>query len=125
MKSSFWRSNDNIGGGVWYTATMADGPDKWTILANADKGKDPSSSEVMFGTFNGRPASLWEMMQDTARNAAYFPAVPLARISGRTTAEAKVKGLMVNSARQRVVLHYDRDVSSRRICGRASMDFKC
>ncbi len=76
-----------IGGGVWYTATMADGADKWTILANADKGKDPSSSEVMFGTFNGRPESLWEMMQDTARNTAYFPAVPLARFSAETVAE--------------------------------------
>ena len=28
-----------VGGGVWYTATMADGADKWTVLANADAGR--------------------------------------------------------------------------------------
>jgi hypothetical protein len=42
----------------------------------------------MFGTFNGEPESLWEMMQDTARKTAYFPAVPLARFSAK-----KVVGL--------------------------------
>jgi len=75
-----------IGGGLWYTATMTDVPGKWTILANADKGKDPSSSEIMFGTFNGKVESLWEMMQDTARGAAYYPAVPLTRFSVKTIA---------------------------------------
>jgi len=73
-----------VGGGVWYTATMADGADKWTVLANADAGRDPSSSEIMFGTFNGKPESLWEMMRDTARKTAYFPAVPLTRFSAKT-----------------------------------------
>ena len=63
---------------------MADRADKWTVLANADAGKDPSSSEIMFGTFNGKPESLWEMMQDAARKTAYFPAVPLTRFSAQT-----------------------------------------
>ncbi|MBL7220476.1 MAG: VCBS repeat-containing protein [Phycisphaerae bacterium] len=75
-----------IGGGLWYTATMTGAPGKWTILANADKGKDPSSSEIMFGTFNGNVESLWEMMRDTARRAAYYPAVPLTRFSAKTIA---------------------------------------
>jgi hypothetical protein len=75
-----------IGRGIWYTATMPDGPSKWTILANADKGKDPSSSEIMFGTFNGNVESLWEMMQDTARGVAYYPSVPLSRFSAKTVA---------------------------------------
>jgi hypothetical protein len=86
-----------VGGGVWYTATMADGEDKWTVLANADAGKDPSSSEIMFGTFNGEPESLWEMMQDTARNTAYFPAVPLARFSAKTVVslDPPVRGVAI------------------------------
>jgi len=86
-----------IGRGTSYTATMADGPGKWTILANADKGKDPSSSEIMFGTFNGEVESLWEMMQDTARGVVYYPAVPLTRFS--TTAigafDKPVRGVAV------------------------------
>ena len=75
-----------VGGGVWYTATMTDTPDKWTALGNADKGKDPTSSEIMFGTFNGSVESLWEMMQDTAKGVAYYPAVPLTRFSTKTIA---------------------------------------
>jgi len=86
-----------IGGGVWYTATMTDAPGKWTILANADKGKDPSSSEIMFGTFNGKVESLWEMMRDTARGAAYYPAVPLSRFSTKIIAslDKPVRGVAV------------------------------
>ena len=86
-----------IGGGVWYTATMTDAPGKWTILASADKGKDPSSSEIMFGTFNGKVESLWEMMQDTARGAAYYPAVPLTRFSAKTIAslDKPVRGVAI------------------------------
>jgi len=75
-----------IGRGVWYLATMADGQGTWQILSNADVGKDPSSSEIMFGTFNGEPASLWEMMQDTAGKVAYYPAVPFERFSAKTIA---------------------------------------
>ena len=75
-----------VGGGIWYIATMTGTPGKWTILANADKGKDPSSSEIMFGTFNGKVESLWEMMRDTARGAAYYPSVPLTRFSTKTIA---------------------------------------
>ena len=86
-----------IGGGVWYTATMTDAPGKWTILANADKGKDPSSSEIMFGTFNGKVESLWEMMRDTARGAAYYPAVPLTRFSTKIIAslDKPVRGVAI------------------------------
>jgi len=86
-----------VGGGVWYTGTMTAAPGKWTILANADKGKDPSSSEIMFGTFNGQVESLWEMMQDTARGVAYYPAVPLTRFSGRTAAslDKPVRGVAI------------------------------
>ena len=75
-----------IGRGIWYTATMAGGAGKWTILASADKGKDPSSSEIMFGTFNGNVESLWEMMQDTSKGVAYYPAVPLTRFSTKAIA---------------------------------------
>ena len=75
-----------IGRGVWYLATMIDGQGKWQILSNADIGKDPSSSEIMFGTFNGEPASLWEMMQDAAGGVAYFPSVPLERFSAKAIA---------------------------------------
>ncbi|MCP4378848.1 MAG: VCBS repeat-containing protein, partial [bacterium] len=78
-----------VGGGLWYTGKMTDTSGKWTVLASADKGKDPSSSEIMFGTFNGEVASLWEMMQDTARGAAYYPAVPLTRFSVKTIAALK------------------------------------
>jgi len=86
-----------VGGGLWYTGTMTDAPNKWTILANADKGKDPSSSEIMFGTFNGKVESLWEMMQDTARGAAYYPSVPLTRFSARTVAsfDKPVRGVAI------------------------------
>ena len=86
-----------VGGGLWYTATMIDGPGKWTILGNADKGKDPSSSEVMFGTFNGKVESLWEMMRDTARGVAYYPAVPLTRFSTKAVAsfDKPVRGVAV------------------------------
>ena len=86
-----------IGRGVWYTATMAGGPDRWQILANADQGKDPSSRDVMFGTFNGEVASLWEMMQDVARGVAYYPAVPLTRFSAKTIAnlDGPVRGVAV------------------------------
>ena len=86
-----------IGRGVWYTATMADGPGKWTILANADKGKDPSSSEIMFGTFNGEVESLWEMMRDTAKGVAYYPAVPLTRFAARgiATLDKPVRGVAI------------------------------
>jgi len=75
-----------VGRGVWYLATMSGTPEKWEILSNADKGIDPSSSEVMFGTFNGEPESLWELMEDTARGVAYFPAVPLTRFSVKAIA---------------------------------------
>ena len=86
-----------IGGGIWYTATMSDAPGKWTILANADKGKDPSSSEIMFGTFNGKVESLWEMMRDTARGAAYYPAVPLTRFSVKAIAsfDKSIRGVAI------------------------------
>ncbi|MDP6545210.1 MAG: VCBS repeat-containing protein [Phycisphaerae bacterium] len=86
-----------IGGGLWYIATMTDAPGKWTILASADKGKDPSSSEIMFGTFNGKVESLWEMMRDTARGAAYYPAVPITRFSTKTIASfgKPVRGVAV------------------------------
>ena len=86
-----------VGGGLWYAATMTDRPGKWTILANADKGKDPSSSEIMFGTFNGNVESLWEMMRDTARGVAYYPAVPLTRFSAKAIAtfDKPVRGVAV------------------------------
>ena len=86
-----------VGGGLWYTATMTDAPGKWTILANADKGKDPSSSEIMFGTFNGKVESLWEMMRDTARGVAYYPAVPITRFSAKNIAsfDKPVRGVAI------------------------------
>ena len=86
-----------IGGGVWYLATISDSPAKWEILSNADKGLDPSSSEIMFGTFNGEPESLWELMEDTAKGVAYFPAVPLTRFSVTTITdlEKPVRGVAV------------------------------
>jgi hypothetical protein len=85
------------GDGVWYQATITDDLDRWTVLANADKGKDPSSIRIMFGTFNGEVESLWEMMEDTARGLAYFPAVPLTRFSARVIAslEEPVRGVAV------------------------------
>jgi hypothetical protein len=76
-----------IGGGVWYLATISDSPGQWDVLSNADKGVDPSSSEIMFGTFNGEPESLWELMEDAAKDVAYFPAVPLTRFSLKTIAD--------------------------------------
>ncbi len=87
-----------IGRGTWYTATMADGDAKWTILGNADKGKDASSSEIMFGTFNGEVESLWEMMQDTADGVAYYPAVPISRFSAKTIATlgTSVRGVAIH-----------------------------
>ena len=86
------RENDILyyaGSGIWYLATMEDGPGQWKILSNADKGKDPSSSEIMFGTFNGEVESLWEMMEDNARNTDYFPAVPLTRFSAQVIGSFK------------------------------------
>jgi len=77
------------GRGVWYLATMSAGPGTWEVLSNADKGIEPSSSEIMFGTFNGEVESLWEMMQDTARGVAYFPAVPLERFSAKLVADLR------------------------------------
>ncbi|NQU25859.1 MAG: VCBS repeat-containing protein [Candidatus Nealsonbacteria bacterium] len=75
-----------VGGGVWYLATVSGSHSKWEVLSNADKGVDPSSSEIMFGTFNGEPESLWELMEETAKNVAYYPAVPLTRFSAKTIA---------------------------------------
>ena len=85
------------GNGTWYLAAMTEEAGKWNLLANADQDKDPSSSEVMFGTFNGDAESLWEMMQDTARGVAYFPAVPLARFSAQSVAafDQPVRGVAV------------------------------
>ncbi len=89
-----------IGGSVWYTATMADGDvgaGKWTILASADEGKDPSSREIMFGTFNGKVETLWEMMQDTAQGVSYYPAVPFTSFSAKTIAsfDKAVRGVAI------------------------------
>jgi hypothetical protein len=86
------------GRGVWYLATMSAGAGAWEILSNADKGIDASSSEIMFGTFNGEPESLWEMMQDTAKGIAYFPAVPLERFSAKAVADLgqPVRGVAVH-----------------------------
>jgi len=86
-----------VGGGAWYSARMSDAPDRWTILADADKGKDASSSEIMFGTFNGKVETLWEMMQDTARGTAYYPAIPLTRFSAKIVAslDKPVRGVAV------------------------------
>ncbi len=86
-----------IGRGVWYLATMTDSPGEWEVLSNADKGIDPSSSEIMFGTFNGEPESLWELVDDIAKGVAYFPAVPLTRFSVTNVAglQKPVRGVAV------------------------------
>jgi len=85
------------GRGIWYLATMEDGPGQWKILSSADKGKDPSSSEIMFGTFNGQVESLWEMMQDHAKGVDYYPAVPLTRFSakGIGSLDRSVRGVAI------------------------------
>jgi len=84
------------GRGVWYLASLA-APEKWDVVSNADKGIDASSSEIMFGTFNGEPESLWEMMQDAAKGVAYYPAVPLTKFSVKQIADLgkSVKGVAI------------------------------
>jgi hypothetical protein len=78
------RRNDILyyaGGGKWYEARFVsdDEPSRWDLLADADEDVDPTSSRIMFATFNGRVESLWEMMVDFAAGRAYFPAVPFTR----------------------------------------------
>jgi len=86
-----------VGSGVWYLATMSDSPGAWEVLSNADKGLDPSSNEIMFGTFNGEPEGLWELVEDITKGVAYFPAVPLTRFSVTNVAdlEKPVRGVAV------------------------------
>jgi len=68
-----------VGGGKFIKARMADGD--WELLGDADEGVDRGSADIMFGVFNGAVEQLWAMMEDFAKDRAYFPAVPFTRFS--------------------------------------------
>jgi len=53
-----------VGSGTWYKAKMTKVPGEWQLVSSADKGVEKTSNKIMFATFNGSVASLWEMMQD-------------------------------------------------------------
>jgi len=68
-------------GGRWYAARLEELQDlsKWLLVGDADAGKDATSDQIMFGTFNGRVDRLQEMMADMAAGRYYFPARPIAQ----------------------------------------------
>ena len=55
------------GGGKWVIAEIKDlaKEESWTLIRDADAGLEATSDKIMFGTFNGRVDSLWEMMTDS------------------------------------------------------------
>ncbi len=77
-----------IGGGKWHVARIAENPDAaWELVGDADEGKDTKSIEIMFATFNGSVARLWDAGQDMAAERHYFPPVPFGTFTAQPVAK--------------------------------------
>ncbi len=76
-----------VGGGTWHKAQMGEADAPWTLLGNADEGKDSGGVEVMKATFNGLVPALWAMMEDIRDDRGYFPSVPFSRFTAERLAE--------------------------------------
>jgi hypothetical protein len=76
-----------IGGGKWHIGSFdPQQPQSWTLVSDADAGKDAGSADIMFGVFNGSVDRLCELVQDEAAGRGYFPAQPFTRFSAAVVA---------------------------------------
>lgn len=71
-----------VGAGTWFNARIhPEDPAHWLWGRNADEGVDASSTQIMFGTFNGHVDRLAEMMRDRVHSRYYFPPHPFVRFA--------------------------------------------
>jgi len=82
-----------VGGGSWARARMDEqAPARWAFGGDADEGKGATSSQRLFGTFNGSVASLERLLADYARGAGYFPAEPFTQFSAKRIGQVTAPG---------------------------------
>ena len=82
-----------VGGGSWAKARMDDkDPARWTFLGDADAGKDRTSSQILFGAFNGSVGNFAKLMEDYSRGVSYFPAAPFTRFGAKRIGKVAAPG---------------------------------